>query len=125
MTLGVKAGVEPMSLWRVLRNGAPGQGALWRHILPGIIFRGKFDPPHFTLRLAYKDVSLATLLGRELNVPMALSNLTLHELMSAMNRGWENRESSVSVLLQEERAGGIELRIPEAELKEEEAKMNQ
>jgi 3-hydroxyisobutyrate dehydrogenase-like beta-hydroxyacid dehydrogenase len=123
LTAGVKAGVDPMSLWRVLRDGGTGQGVLFRGILPSVVFRGKFDPPGFALRLAFKDVSLATSLGRELNVPMALSNLTLQEMMSAMNRGWGDRDSRVAMLLQEERAGGVELRIPEAELKEEEAKM--
>ena len=50
---------------------------------------------------------------------MALANLTLQEMMAAMNRGWGDRDSRVSMLLQEERAGGIEVRIPEAELDQE------
>lgn len=122
MTLGVKAGVEPMSLWRVLRDGGTGQGVMFHRVLPDIVFRGHFDPPHFALRLAFKDVSLATSLGRELDVPMALANLTLQEMMSAMNRGWGDKDSRIAMVLQEERAGGIELRIPAALLDEEEAK---
>lgn len=124
MTLGVKAGVEPMSLWRILRDGGTGQGVMFHRVLPDIVFRGHFDPPHFALRLAFKDVSLATSLGRELDVPMALANLTLQEMMTAMNRGWGNKDSRIAMVLQEERAGGIELRIPEALLDEEEAKKN-
>jgi len=122
MTLGVKAGVEPMSLWRVLRDGGTGQGVMFHRVLPDIVFRGHFDPPHFALRLAFKDVSLATSLGRELDVPMALANLTLQEMMSAMNRGWGDKDSRIAMVLQEERAGGIELRIPAAQLDEEESK---
>jgi 3-hydroxyisobutyrate dehydrogenase len=125
MTLGVKAGVEPMSLWRVLRDGGTGQGVMFHRVLPDIVFRGHFDPPHFALRLAFKDVSLATSLGRELDVPMALANLTLQEMMTAMNRGWGDKDSRIAMVLQEERAGGIELRIPEAQLDDEEAKRNE
>jgi 3-hydroxyisobutyrate dehydrogenase len=64
-----------------------------------------FDPPNFRLHLAHKDVSLATALGRELNVPMRLANLALEELTEAVNRGWSERDSRVAMLLQEERAG--------------------
>jgi 3-hydroxyisobutyrate dehydrogenase-like beta-hydroxyacid dehydrogenase len=124
LTLGVKAGVDPMPLWQVMRDGAVGQGVLFRRSLPDTYFRGRFEPPNFALRLAFKDVALATSLGREFNVPMAMSNLTLQEMTSAMNRGWGTKDSRVTMLLQEERAGGIEVRIPEARLAEE-AKKNQ
>ena len=63
-----------------------------------------FDDPSFRLGLANKDVALATALGRELNVPMRLSNLALEELTEAMTRGWENRDSSALLQLQEERS---------------------
>ena len=48
---------------------------------------------------------------------MAMANLTLQEMMAAMNRGWGDKDSRITVLLQEERAGGIELRVPKAEPK--------
>jgi 3-hydroxyisobutyrate dehydrogenase len=66
---------------------------------------GKFDPPAFALKLAHKDVSLATALGREFNVPMKMANIALAEMTEAMNRGWGNRDSRVAMLLQEERSG--------------------
>ncbi len=119
LTLGVKAGVSPKVLWRILRDGSVGQGVLFQRSLPETYFRGRFEPPNFALKLAFKDVSLATALGREYNVPMAISNLTLQEMISAMNRGWGNKDSRSAMLLQEERAGGIEVRIPEAEIIEE------
>ncbi len=119
LTAGVKAGVEPMALWRVLRDGGTGQGVMFNIVMPDIVLRGKFDPPHFALRLAFKDVALATSLGREFEVPMAMANLTLQEMMAALNRGWGDRDSRVSMLLQEERAGGIAVRIPDDQLDEE------
>lgn len=109
-TMGVKGGVDPLVLWRVVRQGFVGRARVFDRLgdqfLPGI-----FDPPNFTLRLAHKDVSLATSLGRELAVPMRLSNLALEELTEAVNRGWSERDSRVAMLLQEERAG-VEIKVP-------------
>jgi len=115
-TMGVKAGVEPLALWEAVRQGALGRArtfdSLAGHFLPGT-----FDPPDFALRLAHKDVSLATALGREHKVPMRLANATLEEMTEAMNRGWAERDSRVAMLLQEERAG-VEIRVAEAALRE-------
>jgi 3-hydroxyisobutyrate dehydrogenase-like beta-hydroxyacid dehydrogenase len=119
LTLGVKAGVDPRALWRVLREGAVGQAVLFQRSLPETYFKGRFEPPNFALKLAFKDVALATSLGREYDVPMALSNLTFQEMLTAMNRGWGNKDSRSAMLLQEERAGGIQVRIPESEIVEE------
>lgn len=103
-TMGVKAGVEPLALFEAVRQGALGRARTFdlviNQFLPGV-----FDPPAFALRLAHKDVSLATALGRELDVPMPLANLALDELTTALNRGWGERDSRVAMLLQEERAG--------------------
>ncbi len=66
---------------------------------------GKHDPADFALRLLHKDVGLAVGLRREVGVPMRLANLVCEELSEALNRGWGTRNSSVSQLLQVERAG--------------------
>ena len=50
-------------------------------------------------------MTLATQLARELKVPMHMANLALDELTAALNRGWEDRDSRVAMLLQQERAG--------------------
>ncbi|MDE3077223.1 MAG: NAD-binding protein, partial [Chloroflexota bacterium] len=102
--MGVKAGVEPLALWEAVRQGALGRARTFDS-LPRNFLPAKFDPPNFALRLAHKDVTLATALGRELNVPMRLSNLALAELTEALNRGWGQRDSRAAMLLQEERAG--------------------
>jgi len=51
-----------------------------------------------------------------LKVPMHMANLALDELTAALNRGWENRDSRVAMLLQQERAG-VKIEVPEADLK--------
>ena len=102
--LGVKGGVEPLALWEAVRAGAGGRrrtfDALSDQFLPG-----KYEPASFALRLAHKDVTLATELGRELGVPMRLSNLALAEMTEALNRGWGAKDSRVAMLLQLERSG--------------------
>jgi len=103
-TLGVKAGVDALDLWAAVRQCASGRqrsfDRLGRHFLPG-----KFDPPDFALKLALKDVMLATELGREIGVPMRMANLALAEMVEGMSRGWGERDSRVAMLLQEERSG--------------------
>ena len=115
-TMGVKAGVEPLALWKAVRQGAGGR----RRTFEGLIDQflpGRFDPPAFALRLAHKDVTLATALGREHKVPMRLANITLEEMTEALNRGWAERDSRVAMLLQEERAG-VEIKVPDAAIRE-------
>jgi len=69
-SVGVKAGVEPLALWEAVRDGAGGRRAhLRRADRP--IPAGKYEPAAFALRLAHKDMSLATQLGRDFNVPIA------------------------------------------------------
>ncbi len=114
-TLGVKAGVDPLALFEAVRQGATGR----RRTFDGIVDQflpDKYDPPAFALRLAHKDVSLATALGRELGVPMRLANLTLEEMTEAMGRGWATRDSRVAMLLQQERSG-VKIKVEEERLK--------
>jgi 3-hydroxyisobutyrate dehydrogenase-like beta-hydroxyacid dehydrogenase len=103
-TLGVKGGVEPLALFEAVRQGAFGRrrtfDGLIDQFLPAI-----YDPPAFALRLAHKDVTLATALGDELDVPMPMAKLALEDLSAALDRGWGERDSRAAMLLQLERAG--------------------
>jgi 3-hydroxyisobutyrate dehydrogenase-like beta-hydroxyacid dehydrogenase len=114
-TMGVKAGVDALTLWKAVRQGAGGR----RRTFDGLVDQflpGKFEPPAFALRLAHKDVTLATALGREHKVPMKLANITLEEMTEALNRGWAERDSRVAMLLQEERAG-VDIKVPADDLR--------
>ena len=114
--MGVKAGVEPLALWEAVRQGAAGRrytfDALINQWLPG-----KYDPADFALKLAHKDVGLATALGRELGLPMRICDLAYAEMTEAMNRGWAGRDSRVVMLLEQERAG-IDVKVDPERLKE-------
>jgi 3-hydroxyisobutyrate dehydrogenase len=115
-TMGIKAGVEPLALWQAVRQGAIGRQRTFDR-LPDHFLSAKFDPPDFALRLAHKDVSLATAVGREHRVPMRMANLALEELTEALNRGWGERDSRVAMLLQEERAQ-LEISVDEERLRQ-------
>ena len=103
-TLGVKAGVEPLVLFKALRQGTAGRSRtfdrLSEQFLPGI-----YDPPAFALRLAHKDMSLVLALARECGVPMRFAELAAEEMKHALERGWGERDARVALTLQEERAG--------------------
>jgi 3-hydroxyisobutyrate dehydrogenase len=103
-TMGVKAGMDPVDLWKAVRQGALGRRRTFDRVADQFLV-GKYDPPAFALKLAHKDVSLAVQMGRELGVPMRFCNLTLEEMNEARNRGWDHRDSRVPMLLQVERAG--------------------
>jgi 3-hydroxyisobutyrate dehydrogenase len=115
-TLGVKAGVEPLALFRALRQGALGRKRAFDR-LPEHFLSGKYDPAAFTLKLAHKDVSLALELARTCDVPMKIGQIALEELTEAMNRGWAERDCRVAMMLQEERAG-VSVRLPPEALRE-------
>jgi len=115
-TMGVKAGVDPLAIFKAVRQGARGRARTFDPLSENFL-QGKFDPPAFALRLAHKDVSLAVALGRENKVPMRIANMTLEEMTEALNRGWGERDSRVAMLLQEERAG-VDIKVPAAALKE-------
>ena len=104
MTLGVKGGVEPAALWEAVRMGALGRQRTFDR-LGDQYLQNSYDPPAFALKLAMKDMTLATDLGRELGVPMRMANVAYADMMEAMNRGWAARDSRASMILQNERAG--------------------
>ena len=103
-TMGVKAGIEPLAIWEAVRQGAIGRRGAFDSLTDQFLPH-KYEPPAFALRLAHKDVFLATQVGRELNVPMRLANIALSDLTEALNRGWGNQDSRAIMKLQIERAG--------------------
>lgn len=115
-TMGVKAGVDPLPLWQAVRQGALGRQRTFDR-LGDQFLQNRFDPPSFALKLAHKDVTLATELAREHHVPMRLASLAHAELTEALNRGWGQRDSRVAMLLQEERAG-VEIEVDAQKIRE-------
>jgi 3-hydroxyisobutyrate dehydrogenase len=109
-TLGVKAGVEPLALFRALRQGASGRKRTFDRLAEHFLV-AKYDPASFSLRLAHKDATLALALAQEVGVPMQIGQVAYQELERAIERGWIDRDFRAAMTLQEERAG-VSPRIP-------------
>jgi 3-hydroxyisobutyrate dehydrogenase len=115
-TLGVKAGVEPLALFKAIRQGATGRKRTFDRLAEQFL-PGKYDPPGFALRLAHKDLGLALELAREVGVPMQVAQVAMKDFEEALRRGWGERDSRTPMLLQEERAG-VAPRVPADKLRE-------
>jgi 3-hydroxyisobutyrate dehydrogenase-like beta-hydroxyacid dehydrogenase len=74
--------------------------------LPAIYLRSDFTP-RFSLALARKDRGLALELARETNTPMHLAEICEREMADALARGWAERDASIFLTLQEERADTV------------------
>jgi 3-hydroxyisobutyrate dehydrogenase len=103
-TLGVKAGVDPLTLWHAIRQGGIGRVRPFDR-LGDEYLQSKYETPSFALGLAYKDMTLALELARELGVPMRYAELTYDDYTTAIERGWGDLDSRSPMQLQNERAG--------------------
>ncbi|WP_256593295.1 NAD-binding protein, partial [Pseudomonas sp. GW704-F2] len=72
--MGVKAGVEPESLWHAMRQGAIGRARTFDRIGDRYL-QGAYEPASFALALADKDLRLSLELAEEHDVPMRLAEL--------------------------------------------------
>lgn len=73
LSMGLKAGLDPQSMLRVL-NASTGRSGATEDKIPRYVLPGK--PIDFMLDLSFKDVSLAVEAGEGLNVPMNMGHAT-------------------------------------------------
>jgi len=104
MTVGVKAGMEPLELYEAIRSGAMGRMRSFDNVHRRWL-AGNLDPPTFELQLLHKDVTLGVELARSVNAPAPLATLARDDLTEALNRGWGKRDAQSALLLKQERAG--------------------
>jgi len=103
-SMGVKAGVEPDALWHAMRQGAQGRlrsfdGLANKYLLDD------YEPPSFTVNLAFKDLGLGLELAEHLKVPMKFVQAAYDEFNAARERGWGEHDSRSPMKLSNERAG--------------------
>lgn len=115
LTMGVKAGMDPLDLWKAMRSGAAGRMRGFDNIQR--FLTGNTTDPSFALRLMQKDINLALQLGRELDVPMRACAAVGQDVHEAMARGLGGHDSQAVLMLQSERAGLAPITIPEADIK--------
>jgi 3-hydroxyisobutyrate dehydrogenase len=104
ISLGVKAGLDPVELWNAVRQGAIGR-ARTLDLVAEQYLQSSYDPPSFALRLALKDFNLARDLARQYDVPMKHAEAAYEDYADAMERGWSELDSRSPMMLQNERAG--------------------
>lgn len=103
-SMATKAGMDPLDLWEAMRLGMVGRGSPM-NMLVNQFLPGKYEPAAFAMKLAHKDMTLATTMAKELGVPMRLANMTLEEMTEALARGFGEQDSRAYMKLQLERAG--------------------
>lgn len=117
MNLGVKAGIEPLALFKAVREGSNGLQRTFDGIAMKYLDR-TYDEPAFRLRHAQKDLRLALELAEGMGLQMDLSKTVMSQLNLAMDKGWGDKDSTAVGLLGQE-AAGIEIKpIDKALLKE-------
>lgn len=104
MSLGVKAGLDPLELWNAVRQGAIGR-ARTLDLVAEQYLQSSYDPPSFALRLALKDFNLARELAQQHDVPMKQADAAYQDYVTCIERGWSELDSRSPMMLQNERAG--------------------
>ncbi|WP_323032505.1 NAD(P)-dependent oxidoreductase [Paracoccus sp. (in: a-proteobacteria)] len=115
LTMGVKAGLDLLPLWKAIRAGAAGRKRSFDVVGPRFL-QDNVEVPNFQLRLALKDISLALDLGREQDVPMRICTLVQQDMIEAVNRGWGERDSQSFLVMQQERAAVAPFRLSAEEV---------
>lgn len=114
-TLGVKAGLDPLLLFRAIRQGTTGRSRTFDRLAEHFLLND-YDPPKFALQLACKDMSLALALAASQKVAVPNAKIAMQNMQEALRRGWGSRDARVVMALQPERAG-ISVQVPRDKLR--------
>jgi len=102
MTLGVKAGLDPKVLLEIISVSSGRSYALEAKV-PGFILKGNFEPG-FAVDLQYKDLEMAVQTGKELGMPLLLTNVAQQVYETAKAKGLGRKDISSIITLSEETA---------------------
>jgi 2-hydroxymethylglutarate dehydrogenase len=92
VALGVKAGLDPMTIYEVVKASSGGSKALER--IPNSIIPRKFEPG-FKVALMNKDLETFNTIAKELHVPVSFSNVAQRYQQAAMAAGLADHDTSV------------------------------
>jgi 3-hydroxyisobutyrate dehydrogenase len=90
--LGVKAGLDPMTIYDVVKASSGGSKALER--IPTAIIPRKFEPG-FKVQLMNKDLETFNTIAKELHVPVSFSNVAQRYQQAALAAGLGDQDTSV------------------------------
>jgi 2-hydroxymethylglutarate dehydrogenase len=92
LALGVKAGLDPMTIYEVVKASSGGSKALER--IPRALIPRNFDPG-FMVKLMNKDLETFNLIAKELHVPVSFSNVAQRYQQAALAAGLGDHDTSV------------------------------
>ena len=100
--LGVKAGLDPMTIYEVVKASSGGSKALER--IPRALIPRNFEPG-FKVSLMNKDLETFHTIAKELHVPVTFSTLAQHYQQAALAAGLGEQDTSVVFTIIERLAG--------------------
>ena len=92
LALGVKAGLDPMTIYEVVKASSGGSKALER--IPRAIIPRDFEPG-FKVALMNKDLETFTLIAKELHVPVSFANVAQRYEQMALAAGLGEQDTTV------------------------------
>jgi 3-hydroxyisobutyrate dehydrogenase-like beta-hydroxyacid dehydrogenase len=101
VAVGLKAGLDPMTIYEVVKASSGGSKALER--LATAIVPRKFEPG-FKVRLMNKDLETFTTIAKELHVPVSFASIAQNYQQAAMAAGLADMDTSVPMTVIEKLA---------------------
>jgi 3-hydroxyisobutyrate dehydrogenase len=92
LALGVKAGLDPMIIYEVVKASSGGSKALER--IPKALIPRDFAPG-FMVKLMNKDLETFTTIAKELHVPVSFANVAQRYQQAALAAGLGEQDTSV------------------------------
>jgi 3-hydroxyisobutyrate dehydrogenase-like beta-hydroxyacid dehydrogenase len=102
VAVAVKAGLDPMTVYEVVKASSGGSKALER--IPANLVPRRFEPG-FKVRLMNKDLDTFTTIAKELHVPVSFANVAQRYQQAAMAAGLADHDTSVAMVIVERLAG--------------------
>jgi 3-hydroxyisobutyrate dehydrogenase-like beta-hydroxyacid dehydrogenase len=96
VAVGVKAGLDPMTVYEVVKASSGGSKALER-IVTAIVPRN-FEPG-FKVRLMNKDLETFNTIAKDLHVPVSFANVAQRYQQAAMAAGLADQDTSVAMTI--------------------------
>ena len=101
LAVGVKAGLDPMTVYEVVKASSGGSKALER--IPRALIPRDFEPG-FKVALMNKDLETFTTIAKELHVPVSFANVAQRYQQMALAAGLGEQDTSVVMTLIEQLA---------------------
>jgi 3-hydroxyisobutyrate dehydrogenase len=109
VALGVKAGLDPMTIYEVVKASSGGSKALER--IPNSLIPRQFEPG-FKVQLMNKDLETFNTIAKELHVPVSFANVAQQYQQMAIAAGLAEQDTSV-VMTIIERLAAMQVSHPE------------